>query len=193
MTAGASTNSGEPLPPISGWDIVTRGSFAIEHSGEELVVDVDYFDFSERIRLYRAGQLLETRSSPATFSVDETTRVEAEMSLLGMKRVDLVDTSSAERLRFQPRSGTGEAWRAELANRWPRLNRALGVASWSVLAFSLLTQLPVYFNMTVGRLVGAELPTFDFLAGVNTALSVAGVIAALDRALQLKYNRWLDD
>lgn len=193
MTAGPSTNSGEPLPPIAGWDVITRGSFAIQHAGVELVVDVDYFDFAEKIRLYRAGHLLEIRSSPATFSVDETTSVEAEMSLYGMKRVELVDNESNERLRFQPRPGTGEAWRAKLATRWPRTNRTLGVVSWSVLAFSMLTQLPVYFNMSIAKIVGTELPTLEFSPAVNTALSIAGVLAALDRALQLKYNRWIDD
>ena len=182
-----------PLRPVRGWDLLWRGSFAAQHGNSEYVIDVDYFDFSERIHLYCDGALLDTKKSPATFALNADTEVVAAMSLYGMKRVDLIDRARGATTHFQPRAGTAEAWRAALAQRHPILNRWIGIASWTVLACAAATQLPVLFNSSVAQLTGSPLPQLELPVWLNTVLGIAGLLAALDRALQLKYNRWLDD
>lgn len=181
------------LRPVGTWDALWRGSFAITYDGAEYVIDVDYFDFKERIHLYRDGQMMDVKKSPARFDLDPTTRIEAAMSLYGMKQVDLVRTVDGQRVQLRPRPGTGEAWRADIARKHPQANRWIGVASWSVLVFAALTQLPVLFNSTLAHLTGTQLPTLDLPVWLNAVLGVAGIAAALDRALQIKHNKWLDD
>ncbi|WP_119698354.1 hypothetical protein [Microbacterium halotolerans] len=187
------TKRDDRLRPIETWDVFWRGSFATTYDGVEYVIDVDYFDFSERIRLYRDGMLIDSRKSPARFDLDPATRVEATMSLYGMKHVDLINVQDGRRVPLQPRAGTGESWRAGLARKHPQANRWIGFVSWSVLVFAAVTQIPVLFNSTLAHLTGTPLPTLGLPVWANATLGIAGILAALDRALQLKHNKWLDD
>lgn len=183
----------EALRDPGAWDLLWRGSFGTEHDGAEWVVDVDYFDVKERIRLYRDGQLVEAQKSPARFVLDEDTAIVAAMTLYGMKRVDLVDVRTDEkREALRPRRGTAEAWRARLSREQPGLNRGIGIASWCVLVFALATQLPVAYNSSLAHLTGHELPTLELPVWANAVLGVAALLAGLDRALQLKHNKWID-
>lgn len=181
------------LRPRGAWDALWRGSFAITHEGSEYVIDVDYFDVKERVRLYRDGVEVEVQKSPARFDLNPTTHIEAAMSLYGMKYVDLVHDGQGRRVQLRPRAGTSEAWRADLARKHPRANRWIGAASWSVLVFAAVTQLPVLFNSTIAHLIGTQLPTLALPEWANAALGIAGIVAALDRALQIKHSKWLDD
>jgi hypothetical protein len=52
------------LEPLGGWDIVTRGRFEATHGGHVWTLDVSYFDFAEKLRLYRDGSELEVKKSP---------------------------------------------------------------------------------------------------------------------------------
>lgn len=187
------TKRDDRLRPIGAWDALWRGSFATTYDGVEYVIDVDYFDFSERIRLYRDSVLVESRKSPARFDLTPTVRIEAAMSLYGMKYVHLVTTQDEHLTSLYPRAGTGEAWRAKLARQHPQANRWIAFASWSVLMFAAITQIPVLFNSTLAHLTGTPLPTLDLPVWANAILGVAGILAALDRALQLKHSKWLDD
>jgi hypothetical protein len=56
---------GEQLKPVSGLNIIRRGVYEAEHAGSTWAVEVDYFDFSERIHLYRDGNKVETKKSPS--------------------------------------------------------------------------------------------------------------------------------
>lgn len=187
-----SSDDSSALRPIGPWDALWRGSFSVEHGGLEYVVDVDYFDLKERINLYQSGVRVEVHASPARFEIDAHTSIEAAMSLYGMKYVDLVTADGGVRRAFTPRAGTGEAWRARLARDHPVLSRWIGTASWSVLVFAAIAQLPVIYNSTLAHFTGVLVPTFGFPEGVNAALGVAGILAALDRALSVKHSKWLD-
>lgn len=83
--------------PLGGWDFVSRGRFETRHYGHVWTVDLDYFDFGENLHLYRDGVEVEVQKSPATFHLGAGATMVASMSLLGMRRVDLV----VETLRFK--------------------------------------------------------------------------------------------
>ena len=53
------------LEPLGGWDIVARGRFEARHDGHVWTVDLDYFDFGEKLHLYRDGVEVEVQKSPA--------------------------------------------------------------------------------------------------------------------------------
>lgn len=175
------------LRPFGRWDVLWRGVY--EHG--ELAVDVDFFDFGEKIRLYRDGRLLDEKRSPARFELDGGRRVEAAMSLMGMKYVRMVDTAGA-RTTFQPAPGTGEERRARFERSHPTASRVIAALAWTILVVALVTQIPELLNL-LGHLTGWSVPTFDLPTWLNTTLGVGGLLAALDRALRMKYNPWLDD
>lgn len=180
----------ERFEPVRGWAWLWRGAYETEHAGSTWTVDVDFFDWGERIGLYRDGVRVDERRSTARFSLPDGARVEARLSTFGMRRVHLVDAGHEQQLR--PLPGTGEAWRAALARHRPRAARALSVLSWTVLAVALLTQVPGWVDGAAGVLgaepvVGLELPGW-----LDVALTVGGVLAGLERALAMRWNRWLD-
>ncbi len=197
---GSGAGTLERLEPVRGWQGLWRGGFATVHRGHEYVVDVHYFDPDERIRLYEDGRLVDEQRSTARFPLPDARagvpaelqpRIEARMSLLGMRYVRLVDGTEARDLAPVP--GTGEAWRERMDARYPTASRVAGVVSWLVLALALVTQVPQLLDL-VGGITGWELPFVpDLPAGVNTVLSVAGALAALDRALRRRYHPLLDD
>lgn len=180
------------LPEYGRWHWLWRSTFHAAYRGDELVVDVDYFDLSERIRLYRDGEFLAARSSPATLRVDERVRVVAAMSLYGMKYVRLEFDDGRDPVPFAPGPRTGEARRRRFATQHPVVDRVFSVLSWTVLVVALLTQVPELVSL-VGGWVGISVPTFELPGRLNLTLQIAGVLAGLDRALRMKYNRWLDE
>jgi hypothetical protein len=42
------------LRPLGGWDLVSRGRFEARHDGHVWTVDLDYFDFGEKLHLMAA-------------------------------------------------------------------------------------------------------------------------------------------
>ena len=57
------------LRPLGGWDLVSRGRFEARHDGHVWTVDLDYFDFGEKLHLYRDGVEVEMQKSPAKFDL----------------------------------------------------------------------------------------------------------------------------
>ena len=161
---------------------------------------MDFFDVDERIRLYEDGSLVDEQRSRARFLLPDgragmpdelRPTIEARLSMFGMRYVRLVDGGEAHDL--QPVPGTGEAWREQMDARYPTASRVAGVVAWVVLAVALATQVPQLLDL-VGGLTGWEPPfVLDLPAGVNAVLSVAGLLAALDRALRRRYHPLLDD
>jgi hypothetical protein len=87
----------ESLKPLDAWTAFFIGRFEAQHDGHAWVVDVDFLDFGQRLRLYRDGIQAEVRKSPATFELGEGARIEAVMGLFGMRRIDLVAGGQARR------------------------------------------------------------------------------------------------
>lgn len=190
---------GSELRPVSGLQWLWRGQFETEHEGHRYAVDVDYFDPAERSVLYRDGRQLAVGDNPARFDLDQAgaARIETDMGTYGMKRVHLVTPQGSTQLR--PAPGTGEAWRADLARERPGLSRALAVLSALVLMLSLGIEIPQLLELMAGADWWAAITDWRPTAPVtlsppaNTALSVAGVAAGLERALSLRHHWLLDD
>ena len=177
------------LRPLGGWDLIARGRFETGHDGHVWTVDLDYFDFGEKLHLYRDGVEVEVQKSPATFHLGAGATIEASMSVLGMRQVDLV--VEGETTMLTPVEGTAEGWRLQLERERPRLSRLIGAISWTVLAVALVYEVPQLIAL-IGGLVGAEFEPRIMLPGVaNFTLGIAALAAALERALRFKSNRWL--
>ncbi len=151
------------LRSLGGWDIVARGRFEARHDGHLWTVDLDYFDFGEKLHLYRDG--------------------EASMSLLGMKQVDLI--ADGETTMLTPVEGTTEAWRLQLERERPELSRLIGAISWTVLVVALIFEVPQLIALAGGN------PPFLLPGAANFVLGLAALVAAIERALRFKSDRWL--
>ncbi len=171
------------LRPLGGWDIVARGRFETDHDGHVWTVDLDYFDFGEKLHLYRDGVEVEVQKSPATFQLGPGAAIEASMNLLGMKQIDLV--VNGETIMLAPVDGTAEAWRVRLERERPELSRLIGVISWTVLVVALAFEVPQLIALAGGD------PPFLLPGAANFVLGVAALTAALERALRFKSSRWL--
>ena len=106
------------------------------------------------------------------------------MGVLGMRQIDLVVDGQTRALA--PVDGTLEAWRLGLARDRPQLSRAIGAVSWIVLVIALVTGIGELIALT-----GVD-PPVALGQPFNTILGFAALLAALERALGLKTNRWLD-
>lgn len=201
------------LTPVRGWQILWRGQFQLVHAGELLVIDVDYFDWNEHIHLFRNGEHLESRASPAKIDVEGMGQVEAAMSTYGMRYARLLPIPDDgislggrdSRIPFEPAAGTGERLRANFELAHPGPSRLIAAFSSLVLIVALATQLPHWIDLlgalaenitdNIGALptIGWSFWTFELPGWVNTILTVAGVIVGIERASRLKYNPLLDD
>lgn len=193
MTRETKKSSGSPkiLAPFKKWRWIWRGRFEIAYASHQYVLDVNYVDFDEKLHVYKDGFLLESKKSPARIEVGNKTFIEAELSTYGMKYVRL-RTPELKTIPLQPSTGTAEAWRARLNTERPKLSKAIGIFSWTVLVIAALTQIPELLSL-IASLTDANLPNFALPGWLNVTLTIAGVIAALDRALQLKYHSMIDE
>jgi hypothetical protein len=171
------------LEPLDGWSVLFRGRFETRHDGHTWTVDADFLDFGQKLTLYRDGTRVEEQRSPATFRLGAGGTIEASMSMLGMRRIDLVVDGKTTTLA--PARGTLEAWRLQLERAQPRLSRAIGAISWTVLVIA--------FVVGLGELIGlmGMDPPFAIAQPFNTMLGLAALLAALERALRFKTSRWL--
>jgi hypothetical protein len=177
------------LRPLGGWDLVSRGRFEARHDGRVWTVDLDYFDFGEKLHLYRDGVEVDVQKSPAKFELDPDATIEAAMGLLGMRQVDLV--VDGETTMLTPVDGTAEGWRLRLARERPETSRLIGAVSWTVLAVALIYEVPQLIAF-LGNALGAHVePPFTLPGAANFLLGVAALAAALERALRFKSSRWL--
>lgn len=189
--------SGDFLRPAKGTDVFWRGLFGIGHGGSSYVVEVDFFDIREKVRLYRDGRLVDEQGSPARFALGDGAVIEAAMALYGMKRAHLVEGGRAWALL--PLPGTAEALRFAFDREHPVASRAIAVGAWTVLAIALVTQFPHLLNSLangaawLGFPLGFSIPTLPLPEWLNTTLGVLGIVAGLDRGLRMVHNPLIDD
>ena len=180
----------ETFEPIKPWEVFWRSGFSIEHAGHTWTVAVAYFESEDAISLYRDGVLMEKQSTPAEFKLPLDAAIEVDTAWFALKHVRLVRGS--ETMQLEPTDGSGERWRADMARKYPRTSRIVSTASWLILVLAAVTQLPELFAL-IGRVAGFTVPfSFNLPAPVNTLLSWLGIAAAIDRALSMKYNPWID-
>jgi hypothetical protein len=180
---------GERLDPVQGLEVIWRGVYEVEHAGHSYAVEVDFFDFAERVHLYRDRIRIATTKSPVHFEIEGRAVIEASMGLFGMKRLRLIEPGGEAALR--PAAGVAEARRAEFERDHPEAGRLIGTLAWLVLLVALLVEIPQLIEL-VGDLLGFE---FDSPIQLSPfALTVLGrlaLAAAIDRALRFKCSRWL--
>ena len=83
--------------------------------------------------------------------------------------------------------GTGERWRLELERQRPGLSRAIGYASLAVLVVALVVD-----GSEILGLIDPDPDPLGLPALVATIVGFLALAAAIERALRLKCNRWLD-
>ncbi len=213
--AGRTGRAEGTLRPVRGMDVLWRGQFGVRWGEASYVVEVDFLDFDERVRLYRDGLLAEEQRSPARFELEGGAVIEAAMALYGMRIAHLVPPAGAgvpaapgtpavpgapDAIALIPLPGTAEARRLAFGQRHSLLGAALAAGAWAVLAVALVTQLPGIANQALMLAAhvnlapsGLSVPAFDLPGWLNGVLSVAGILAGLDRGLRMKHNRLLDD
>jgi len=139
----------QSLKPLAGWSAAFRGRF-----------------LDQRLGLYRDGDLVERKRSPASFELGPGASIEAAIGVF---------------------EGTLEAWRLGLAGERPGLSTVIGAVSWTVLVIALVTGIGELLG-----LAGLEIGPLALPAALNLVLGVAAIAAAIERALRFKSNRWLD-
>ncbi len=172
------------LKPLDGWGVFFRGRFETQHDGHTWTLDVDFLDPAQKLRLYRDGSSVEVQKSPATFELGPSTKIEAATGVFGMRQIDLVEAGETRALA--PVDGTPEAWRLRLERDRPQLSRTIGAISWVVLVIAFVTG-----TAELIALAGID-PPFEVAKPLGTLIGVAALLAALERALRFKSNRWLD-
>jgi len=194
------------LRPVRGLQWLWRTQFETEHEGVRYAVDADLLDIGEKLVLFRDGVRVAEQSSPARFTLgpepraragkDDYPRIEAAMSWYGLKRAHLVLPTHDEQLT--PARGTAEAWRADLHRNHRGASTVLAVVSLTILLLAALLELPQLAEWIAHSGWWAQVSDWRFDSPVslppwaNTALTVGGVVAGVERALRLKHNAWLD-
>ncbi|WP_224386892.1 hypothetical protein [Pseudonocardia sp. ICBG1293] len=148
-----------------------------------------------RARLYRDGQRVSTAEMPAGFTVPGG-RIEVDAGLYGVTRVHLVRPDGQER-RLAPAPGTLEYGRAVLTRDHPRLSRGIAVTAVMILLVNLVLAAPTWLEMVTSvPEVAARFGTFTspvLLPGwLLATLTVAGVVAAMERAITWRHHRVVD-
>ncbi len=191
---------GRSLRPFRPWQVLYRSLFYLDVDAsvgraDQFAVDVDFLDLGSRVFLYRDGKQEALAELPAAFPVPGGV-IEVATSTYGLRRMHLVDPEGTARV-LRPHPHSAEGWRAHLARRHPRGSRAVSAASVVVLLASLLLLVPQMLEWVthlpeVAEVVGTVDSPVVLPAWVNSALVVAGVLAAVERALNLR-NHWLLD
>lgn len=209
---------GSEIKPFRWWNLLTRSRFVIDlpdakrplhRRGEEpattrpddepatrrYALDVNYFDDDEHVFLYRDGRQHAVSPTPAVFPVPGGV-IDFAASMYGVKRVNYVP-DQGEPVQLSPAPGTGEWRRARFAQRYPAISRTIGLVAIVILLASLVVLLPqVAAQISQIPPIADNLGTFQapiqLSAEANTALTIAGVFAALERALSMR-SHWLID
>lgn len=182
-----------------------RSAFSVTLDGHEYTLDVDFFDWNGTCVLYRDGVQAARQSSPARFdlndlshdaSPDAMPRIEATVGWYGMQRAHLITADGEQQLLPVP--GTGEHGRAQLARKHPGWSAVLAVASFTVLLLALLLELPQLLEVVTHTSWWSRVADWQFTSPIslpsqaNTVITVAGVLAGIERGLRLRHN-WLLD
>lgn len=183
---------GSALRPVKRWHFIWRTVMGIEHAGHQWDIDVDFFDWDERVYLYQDGLQARVQRGTSTFDLPDSASIEVAWSTYGLRRAHLVKADGSQH-QLTPIQGTAEHWRAELAQNHPRLSRWMDISSWIILAIVFALEIPQALAAIAEFTQWYQFMSFVTLpAWLNSLITVAGVVAGLERALRLRYH-WLLD
>ncbi len=191
---------GSELKSFGGWDVLTRSLFYLEvpEAAEERqlwAVDVHHFAEDDQAEVYRDGVQDQRSPLPAAFPVPGGV-IEVAVNTFGLSRMHYVTTEGDERL-LRPHRRSLEGLRVRFDRRHPRVSAWIARAAVVVLLVGLVFAIPQAAAMVsqwdvVADHVGAFTSPFALPGWASTTLFVAGIIAALERALTLR-SHWLVD
>ncbi|MGC7100739.1 hypothetical protein ACPZ19_39210 [Amycolatopsis lurida] len=203
---------GSPLADYRLWQLFSRSLFFLELPGPAggrhvFAVDVRYpADAKSKkqheegagrspVALYRDGAQFYRSNLPATFPVPGGV-IEVATSAVGLKRMHFVPENGEERA-LRPHRSSQEGLRARFEQRYPRASALVGAISLIILLAALavgllqgveaISRVPV-IAQNVGTFTSPiHLPTWG-----KVVVGAAGALAAMERALRLRYNRLID-
>ncbi|MFD7291869.1 hypothetical protein ACFV9W_01150 [Streptomyces sp. NPDC059897] len=148
-----------------------------------------------KAQLYRDGKQLAVSKLPAAFPVHGGT-IEVAMSAFGLKRCHYV-TAEGYAQQLTPDPASAEGRRANLDRRHPTLSRTLGALSTVTLAAALallLSQLAEKLTQPpeIAQHIGTFTSPVHLPVWMNVAVTLVTATASTERALRLRYSRFLD-
>ncbi|WP_246595052.1 hypothetical protein [Actinoplanes auranticolor] len=186
------------------WQLLTRSVFYLlvdGSSGRPVVyaVDVNHLksdaNGDTEAHLYRDGMRYARARLPAVFPI-EGGEIEVETSAFGIRRCHFVTAGRiAQQLVPDPRSAEGR--RARLDREHPALSRWIGLLSLILVVVPLLFVLPQTLE-AISRIppladrFGVFESPIEVPGWLTVALTISAVVGSTERALRLRYNRWLD-
>ncbi|WP_077138378.1 hypothetical protein [Flaviflexus massiliensis] len=190
--------NGKALKPYHWWQALYRTTFSIpltdEHGqSRNYTIDVDYFDWT--IPLYTDGVQTHKGDYPVRFPVPGGI-IHANLSIYGASRMHYEpEHGDAVLLRPHPKSLEGR--RAAFGRKHPVASRLIGWLAIAILLISLGLFIPQLIErISEIEVIADNLGTFtspiNLPAWLNTTLFIAGILAAIERALSLR-NHWLID
>ena len=209
----AKPGDGSALKPLAWWQLLTRTQFFLDPAESEgrsarYTVDVHFLASplergkiadGERhapVALYRDGLQQQIATAPVAFAVPGGV-IEVGTSDYGLTRMHYVREDGSPAGALRPHRRSAEGLRARLARRHPAASRLTGLVAVLILLVGLVLTVPQAVELVTSlEVVAAQVGTFtspiQLPAWLNTALLVAGIIAAFERALTLR-NHWLID
>lgn len=191
---------GSELTPFGTWDVLTRSLFYLETAGpsgdrEVWAVDVHHFADDDRAEVYRDGVQDQRSTLPAAFPVPGGV-IEVAVNTVGLSRMHYV-TAEGEERPLRPHRWSMEGLRARFDRRFPRTSAWVGRIAVAILLVGLAVAFPQVLAMVsrwdvVADHVGTFTSPITLPGWASATLFVAGVIAALERALTLR-SHWLVD
>lgn len=189
------------LSPLKPWQVLNRYLYTLEHTGSDgarvdYTVEVDTAG-EDTVQLYADGSLVSTTDLPASIPVTGG-HIEVAASLYGVTRVHLVlDGETGVGRRLAPARGTIEDLRRRLDRNHPRISRAIGWVAIAILVVNLVLAVPFALEIATGvpaieERFGTFVSPIGLPVWINTALVVAGICAAVERAITLRHNKILD-
>ncbi|WP_040283715.1 hypothetical protein [Tessaracoccus massiliensis] len=188
------------LAPFTPWHALWRSTFHTRladdaTSAERLyTVDIDYFDWDAH--LYVDGKQAAVATLPAKFPVPGGA-IDVELTTFGVKRMHFVPDDGSAESQLHPDPRSAEAMRARFSRRHPVASRVIAWTAVATLLASLALLAPQLIEQIsqmgwIAERFGTFTSPIALSAEINTALTVAGVAASIERALTLRYH-WLID
>jgi catechol 2,3-dioxygenase-like lactoylglutathione lyase family enzyme len=195
---------GRPLPPFRWWQVLGRSLFLLDLEGmggatTTFAVDVrqlgDRDDGEVRARLYRDGLQVAVSRLPARFAVPGG-HIEVAARASGLRRCHYVPDAGEER-QLTPHPRSAEGLRARLHHRHPVLSRVIGVIATAIVLVGVCITVPQLVETisqvpAIADSVGTFTSPIRLPTTVNIALTIAVILASMERALRLR-SSWLDE
>lgn len=181
--------------------MLTRSVFHVELVDEDGIardyaVDLNYLSWDGMVHFYVDGRQELVSEQPTAFPVPGGI-IEVLVGASGLRRMHLVPDDGGQSRVLTPVAHSAEYWRAVTHQRHPRLSRWVGRVAIAILLIGVVLFPPQLLEaVTEWHVIADRFGTYSspiVLPGwLTTTLLIAGLAAALERALMLR-SHWLID